>query len=333
MDNKQSLPPPPMADILGPLLKAEAIIAGGQLGLFKALAEGPRSVPDIAKTIDANEMGVTMLVEALASVGYLERAGDKYANGPIARAWLTSTSKIDFTPFLMWASVGWHMMESLNKVIKDGNPQQPLYKYLQSHPEAGQNLARYHKANAQLGATPIVHALSLPENAQRLLDLGGSHGLYSTALCKQYPKLKAVVFDLSVALSETKKNIAAEGLSDRVSIQAGDYLKDDIGQGYDVILCFFLPHNHTEDENKRLIAKVSKALNPGGMIVIHEFVKGDPPDAFNALYSLLFFMYSGTRNYSYKEITKWLADAGLSDFKRTDLPPGGQSSLITAIKI
>lgn len=333
MDNKQSLPPPPMADVLGPILKAEAVIAGGQLGLFKALSGGPLSVRDIAKTINANEMGVTMLVEALASVGYVERAGDKYANGPIARAWLTSTSKIDFTPFLMWASVGWYMLESLSQVIKDGSPQQPLYKYLQSHPEAAQNMSRYQKANAQLAANSIVQAISLPENAQRLLDLGGSHGLYSIAFCKQNPKLKAVVFDLSVALSETEKSIAAEGLSDRATVQAGDYLKDDIGKGYDVILCFFLPHNHTEEENKRLIGKVAKALNPGGMIVIHEFVKGDPPDAFNALYSLLFFMYSGTRNYSYKEITKWLEDAGLSNFKRTDLPPGGQSSLITAMKI
>jgi hypothetical protein len=46
----------------------------------------------------------------------------------------------------------------------------------------------------------------------------------------------------------------------------------------------------------------------------------------------MYFMYSGTRNHSFEEITGWLTEAGLSEFNRIDLPPGGRSSLVTAVK-
>lgn len=326
------LPPPPAADLIGPVLKGAAIIAGEKLGLFKLLAEGPRSTPEIAKTLGADEVGVTILAEALASVGYLERVDNRYSNGPVARAWLTPASRVDFTPLLLWAQLGWHLMESIDQVVRRGGPERPVYEYLQERPEIGRANAEYMKAMAQLTAGPIAQATTVPDTARRLLDLGGSHGSYSIAFCKRHPRLKAVVYDLPAALAGTEEAIAAEGLADRVSVQHGNYLTDDIGEGHDVILCFFLLHNHTEGDNKRLVAKVGKALNPGGMVVVHEFLKGEPPDAFNALYSLLFFTYSAGRNYSYQEIMGWLANAGLSSFNRVDLPPNGQSSLITAVK-
>ncbi len=326
------LPPPPGADLIGPMFKAAAIMAAGRLGLFKLLAEDPLSIPEIARRLSANELGVKILVEALASVDYLERVDGRYDNGPVARAWLSPSSPVDFTPLLLWAPLGWHLAEGIPQVVTRGSPERPLYEYLQEQPELGRANAAYMKVMAQLNAGPIAQTASVPDTARRLLDLGGSHGLYSMAFCKGHPDLSATVYDLPIAVAGTEETITNEGLAGRVRVQHGNYLTDDIGDGYDVILCFFLYHNHTEDDNKRLVAKVGKALNPGGIVVVHEFLRGEPPDAFNALYSLAFFMYSAGRNYSYEEITGWLADAGLRGFNRIDLPPMGNSSLITAVK-
>jgi cyclopropane fatty-acyl-phospholipid synthase-like methyltransferase len=126
---------------------------------------------------------------------------------------------------------------------------------------------------------------------------------------------------------------AAAGLADRVSVQPGDYFTDDIGQGYDVILLFLINHDHTEEENRQLLAKVAQALNPGGMVVIHEFLRREPPEVFDALFSLLEFACTRNRCYRYQEITGWLREAGFSNFNCTDLPPTGyQSSIVTAVK-
>ncbi len=64
--NEQELPPPPIADIAAGIAKTSAIIAAGQLGLFKILAERPRSISEIASVTGASETGVARLVEALA---------------------------------------------------------------------------------------------------------------------------------------------------------------------------------------------------------------------------------------------------------------------------
>jgi SAM-dependent methyltransferase len=329
----QPPPPPPTVDLVGPVVKTRAIIAAGQLGLFKLLADGPRTISEIASALGASETGVTLLAEALASIGYLEHLDGRFGNGPVARAWLTPESRVDFTPLLFWiGNYGWHALEELDQVIRRGEPERPLYEYIQDHPELGQTNAAYMQALAKLSAGSVPQMVTVPGTARRLLDLGGSHGLYSIAFCKHHPDLEAVVYDLPAALTDTGAALAAEGLAGRVSLQHGNYLTDDIGNGYDVILCFSLMHNHKEDDNKRLAAKIARALNPGGMVVVNDFLRGEPPDAFNALYSLLFFMYSATRNYSYPEITGWLAEAGLSGFNRIDLPPGGQASLITAVK-
>lgn len=330
--SQQPPPPPPMADLSGPVIKAAGIFAAAQLGLFKALADGPRSIPEIANATGGNETGIARLAEVLASVGYLERVGDRYANGPTPRAWLTPASQVDFTPYLLWGAEVWRSLEGLSQVVRRGGPERNLFQLMEERPEMGRVFARYMKASAQLFAEPIAQAVLLPDAARRLLDLGGSHGLHSMAFCRRHPNLKAVVFDLPVAVAETEETIAAEGLADRVSVQRGDYLKDEIGQGYDVVLCFDLIHGHTEDDNRHLVAKVAQALNPGGLAVIHDFMRTEPPDEFNAVFSLIMFLENGTRTHSYQEVTGWLTEAGLRDLKRIDLPPTGQSSIVTAVK-
>lgn len=330
--SNQSAPPPPMADLVGPVLKAGAIIAAGQLGMFKALAGGPCSITELAGAIGASDTGVAILAEALASVGYLERVDGRYANGPVPRTWLTPASQVDFTPGLLWMPLAWRLLEGLQEVIRRGGPERPLFAYLQEHPELGRTMAQYMKTQAQLIAGPVMEAVVVPQTARRLLDLGGAHGLYSIAFCQRHPLLHAVVFDLAVALADTGRAIAEAGLAERVHIQEGDYLADDIGEGYDVVLCFALFHNQTVDQNRRLLAKVARALKPGGLLAIAEILRGDPPDAFAGLYSLLFFLYSGTRTYGYDEITGWLAEAGFDECKRIDLPPPGPVALVTAVR-
>jgi len=330
--SKETTTPSSLTDIFIKTIENAALIAAGQLGLFKTLAKRPRSIPEIAHAINASETGVARLVEALASVGYLERVDDRYANGPTARAWLTPASPVDFTPLLLhWAEV-WPLLGDLSQVIRRGGPQLSLYQLMQDRPEWGRTFAQFMKARAQLTSGPIVERVVVPDKAQLLLDLGGSHGLHSIAFCRSHPNLKAIVFDLPVALTETEENITAEGLADRVNVQRGDYLTDDIGQGYDVVLCFNLVHHHTEDDNRCLIRKIAKALNPGGLIVIYGMLRDEHITSYNALFSLLMFTYSQTRLYSFKEIIGWLKEVAFSDFNRIDLPPAGQNSIITAVK-
>lgn len=327
-----TLPPPPMADLTVPLAKGAAIIAAGQLDLFRALGQAPSAIPDLARRLEVDEVGLTRLVELLQCVGYLERVEGRYANGPVPRAWLTPASQVDFSSVLAWSAEVWRLLEDLAASIRRGGPTETMYQLMAARPDQGRDFALYMRASAQLSAAAIAQVVTLPPDARRLLDLGGSHGLHSIAFCRRYPELSATVFDLPVALMTAGETIAAEHPTVRVVTRAGDYLADDLGQGWDVVLCFNLLHNHHAEENRQLVAKVARALRPGGMIVVQDFLRPDPPDAFNAAFSLLMFNQNGTRTYQYEEIADWLRAARFDDIQRVDLPPAGQSSVVTAAR-
>jgi SAM-dependent methyltransferase len=300
----------------------------GEIGLFKALASGPLTIPEIAKAVGASEVGVTRLVEALVGMGYLEKEGARHVNGPAPRLWYVPTGQADYTPFLKFIGEVWPLFGKLAESVRLGRPESNMYQLMELQPQIGKHFSQYMRANAQLRAKPISEMFSLPDTAHRLLDLGGSHGLYSIAYCRRNPNLRATIFDLPAALSDTEEIIAAEGLSDRISVQRGDYLKDDVGEGYDAVLCFGIIDGNSYEENANLFKNIAGALNPGGQVMILSHVRPEPTDAFNALFSLIMFTTYGTRTYSFDEITEWLRDAGFANFEQRVLQGG--TSMVTA---
>lgn len=284
---------------------------------------------EVAREIGASEFGVARLVEALAGLGYLETTDGRYTNGSAARAWYTAKSPSDYTPLLVFVGEIWQFFGGLGDSVQRGKPEPNVYQFMEEHPEVGRHFSQYMRANAVLRAPTIANAVPLPDTARRLLDLGGSHGLYSTAYCRRNSELKATIFDLPEALLDTEAIIAAEGLSDRITVQRGDYLKDDIGKGYDAVLCFGLTDGNSFDDNRRQFKNIAKALNPGGLVLILSHVKLQPFDPPNSLFSLIMFATWGTRTNSFDEITGWLDEAHFADFNRKEFPGG--ISMITAV--
>ena len=181
-----------------------------------------------------------------------------------------------------------------------------------------------------LTVSAIVDAVEIPQGATRLLDLGGSHGLHSIAFCRRHPELTATIFDLPEALLKTGDALEESGLSNRITIQHGNFLEDELGTGYDVVLLFEILHNHTPEENTMLLTKAANALRPSGVVVILDDVRGEEFDEHNVAFSLAMFACSGDRTYSLNEIDHWLERAGFDSSKQLALP--SSVSLVVATR-
>ena len=86
------------------------------------------------------------------------------------------------------------------------------------------------------------------------------------------------------------------------------------------------------EQNRQLMTKIAGALRPRGLIVGQDYLRTDPPDAFHAAFSLIMFSENGTRTYTYEELGGWLSEARFESLERFDLPPTGQSSIVTATR-
>ena len=169
---------------------------------------------------------------------------------------------------------------------------------------------------------------------RHLLDLGGGPATYAITFARMNPEMKATVFDLPGPIKIARENIARHGLDARIDTMAGNFLKDDIGSGYDFIWISQILHSHNEEQCRRIIKQAVVALVPGGRLAIQDFfVNPDgctPPGA--ALFGVhMLAVTPRGRAYTAGEVAEWLAEAGLSTPEHLRYN-GGDATILVAQK-
>ena len=66
-----------MLDVYLPMMQNAAVLAAGQLGLFEALARGPRTLPALARQLGTPIRGLERLVDLLVLAGWLQSRRSK----------------------------------------------------------------------------------------------------------------------------------------------------------------------------------------------------------------------------------------------------------------
>ena len=301
-----------------------ALCVAVKLNIFETLNGGQLTAAETARLIEADERGTTLLLEALESLGYIEKKDGHYVNTPMTVKWLLCNSPTSLaTGIPFFESMVFDRWGHLDQSIRLGKPAIPGSEWLDQHPGGYRIYEEGMMAAARITADEVVARVKLPATAYRLLDVGGGHGLYSVRFCQRYPKLSATIIDLPEALKVAREMIAAERMGDRVNVREGDFWVDDVGAGYDVALLFNVIHAYLPEKNVDLLRKMSGVLNEGGLIVIMEQltgkVFGSTARALARLQALNFFNDLGGQTYSFNDIASWLTESGFTKPRRITL--------------
>ena len=311
--------PASFADLLG-TAAYRCAAAAMRLGVFAALRPGPLPSAELAVAAGVDERGVTILADALVSFGYLTGSADGYALTPLSDKWLVDSPYT--TVEMFWQRVMFELWDGLEDSIRTGKPAVNFYAWLADRPETSAQFQSMLDSHAQELATELAPLIPVPPGPARLLDLGGGHGRYSTALCARHPELTATVMDFPSALGPGDS---------RVTMVPADYLTEDLGTGYDVALLFNVLHGHPAAGNQALLARVAAALNPGGVIAILEHGRDAPGPgdvSFLRTFSLNLFHGQNGEVYALEEITSWLTGFEVTT---TQLRLSPTQYLITAV--
>ena len=129
--------------------------------------------------------------------------------------------------------------------------------------------------------------------------------------------LRGVVFELPPIKPITEEYIESAGLSDRISVTAGDFFTDDPFLGpVDYVLFSNIFHDWPDETNLKLIEKAYNCLGPGGKIVISEYLLSDDvkSSALSATsMNVIMLPYTKGRQYRPKELFRRLTRAGFVD--------------------
>lgn len=110
----------------------------------------------------------------------------------------------------------------------------------------------------------------------KVLDLGAGTGLYSGMVQAVFPDAEFTLLDLAVEMLEKAKSRFSQlGKSPKILI--GDYIETDLGGPYDLVISGLSIHHLSDPDKENLYQRVYAALNPGGMFVNADQVKGKTP--------------------------------------------------------
>lgn len=237
------------------------------------------------------------------------------------RRYLLADTPASVRDAVLMKRLEWQWIEQLDEFVVDGRP---LDVHRAMTTTDWGLYQRGMRAQASLIAPLLSRAVPVPKGGRAMLDIGGSHGYFSVALCRRHPGLRAVVLDLPAAVEHAASLLAREQMGDRVVHQAGDALTDDLGEAaYDLVFMFSLVHHFDDATNRLLVARAARALRPGGVMVIGDLLGPPSPGKggqMAAFFDLYFALTSESGLWTFDEMSAWQRDAGLVPRKPIRLP-------------
>jgi demethylspheroidene O-methyltransferase len=309
-------------DLVAGFTYSQTLAACVELGLIDALAEAPGDTDAVAARIGLPVEGALRLLRAAAALDLTQRVGDMWTLGSAGAA-LRGNRGI--AEMVAHHSALYADLADPVALLRRGGGGGELARYWQyaREPGAGDDarVAAYSRlmaASQPLVADQVIDAYSLRRH-RRLLDVGGGEGAFLAAVAARAPHLALGLFDLPAVGTR-----AAARLGATTTIHGGDFLRDPLPTGYDLISLVRILHDHDDASALALLRVIRAALPPGGRLLIAEPMADTPGarpagDAYFGLYLLA--MGSG-RPRTANEIRAMLRDAGFSNSRerRTALP-------------
>ncbi|MBI5240117.1 MAG: methyltransferase domain-containing protein [Elusimicrobia bacterium] len=299
-------------------MESRVLLTAWELGVFTALGRGARTAAQVARTARADPRAMDRLLDALVSVGLARKSGRIFSNSPSAARYLVAGRPAYIGSLGHMASL-WESWSTLTQAVRAGRS---VLK--DDMPRRGKEffvpfIAAMHERSSLQGPS-FARALPLA-GVRRLLDVGGGSGAYSIAFARAHPALRATVFDLPQVVPLARGYIRAAGLQDRVEARVGDYDRNPLPDGYDLVFLSHILHSNSPARNRRLLRKCARSLNPGGLVVIQEFLVDEDRTGpqFAALFALNMLVGTPAGDaYTEREIGSWLKGARLRGIRRKD---------------
>jgi SAM-dependent methyltransferase len=251
-------------------VRSKLLLTGCELKVFNHLSR-PTSADAVAQAIGGHEQNTRVLLDGLAACDLVLKKNGLYQNAPVAQTFLVEGSPTYLGLLILTAQIEQAALDDMTRLVKEGPPPPSS----QADSDIEEVWTQFHVSMANIQRAGMAQRMAqivaeLPEfpSFGKMLDLGGGPGLVGVAIVAAHPSMKGVIFDLPALAKLAESSIKEYDMEDRLEVLGGDYNKDPIGGGYDLILAknslYF-----AGDALGSLMRKVYEALNPGGVFISH----------------------------------------------------------------
>lgn len=320
--------PHPFSDAGSLPLLGKALCTAVKTKITHQLNTQPKNISAIAKGASVSEKGAELILDCLDALGYVKKSSDAYSFTKRGAKTLDSNSPDNMLYFIEFCDWGYNNAQSLEDTIRNGKPTQINLENFSDY--EWEIFSRAMIDIAKSSVKEITSKINLSGKAKSIIDIGGSHGLYSIELCKKYPGLSAIILDLEPVKKYADECIIKNNMLNRVSFKSCNFNSDEIPKDQDGALAFNIIHGFSPEQNTALFKKVFQSLNPGGQLIIFDQIKGANGNSqfshsITSFMAINLFHQANGNTYSFSEIEKWSRAAGFTNasFKKLNMPGFG----------
>jgi len=327
-----------VTELLNAFLTVQALYVVAALGIADLLADGPRTVEDLAATAGAHRPSLYRLLRMLTGAGVFREETD----GRFALTALGGTLRSEGPDSVRdWALyVGapemWEAWGLLHESVMTGEAGfvlahgMPVYDYLGKHPQLGTPFDRWMTRQSDQHNAAIVAAYDFSP-FRTVADVGGGQGSTLAAILRANPSLQGILLDLPHVVANPDP-LEAAGVADRCEVISGDMLQEVPG-GADAYLVKRVLMIWGDEQAMRVLRNCAEAVREGGKVLVVEMVLplGNEPSPAKAFDLLMQLAHKEARVRTEAEFRDLYAAAGLR-LSRI-IPTASPNSIIEGVRL
>ncbi len=316
---------------------AKALLSAVELDLFTTLAHGPLTGETLTAELGLQARGTIDWLDALVSLGMLERSGDEYANTAATGLFLDRTKPSYAGGMLEMADAALYPSWGLlTDALRTGRPQSGAsagQDFLAMYQDRGRLRQFMHAMTGLSMGAALAIAEKFPWDRYRtVIGVRAAEGCVPVQLALRHPQLTGGGFDLPDAAWVFEEYVAGHRLADRLQFYPGDFFTDPLPPA-DVLITGHILHDWSLEEKLALLRKAYRALPDGGALIVYDAVIDDDcrANTFGLLMSLNMLIESQAGfDYTAAECRSWLTGIGFRDCYVE--PLAGPDSMVVGIK-
>ncbi len=318
---------------------SKTLLSAVEMGLFTELAKKPGRADDLQARLGLHPRASRDFLDALVSLGFLQRTDGMYSNTPSTDVFLDRAKPSYVGGILEMANQ--RLFSSWNRLsdaLRTGQPQSDMahggkteFDDFYANADRLRNFLSA-MTGISRGANLAIGAKFPWSKYKTFVDAGTAQGDLAVQVARAHAHLKGTGFDLALVEPIFQDYVKQNGVNDRLTFAPGDFFKDPLPKA-DVVMMGHILHDWDLAQKKALVRRAYDALPSGGAYIVYESIIDDDrrQNAFGLLMSLnMLIETAGGFDYTGADCMGWMKDAGFTSTYVEHLV--GPDSMVVGIK-
>ena len=335
-------------DVMAGFVYSQVLLACVRLRIFEIVKESPRTLEELALKCQVPTAALQRLVNSAVALKLLELRGrGRYGLGPLGAP---VAGHPGIRAMVEHHAVLYHDMQDPVALLRDQVSDAQMAAYWPySAIEAGVDLqaapartwqedkvARYSQLMSASQPFVVDEVLATYDFGRHRcsLDVGGGQGTFVGRLATAFPHLKLKLFDLPQVAQLAQASFVSRGFADRATAFGGDFLRDALPLGADLVTLVRVAHDHPDEHVNTILRAIYTALPADGTLLLAEPMAQNPNESplADAYFHFYLLAMGAGRLRTTGELRAMMIAAGFSRVELLRNPMPMQTRILVAHK-